>query len=147
MKILLDTSILVEVDRENKNIIQLLQRIVEDGNELIISTITVAEILTGSYLHYDPKIALAKAKEVLNQCTWKEIDGETAEITAQLYSHLFLCKKQDQIEYPDVLIAATFFSSGCDVLLTLNIKDFVLVENLKEKIYSPDAFTKKFIKN
>ncbi len=146
MRILLDTSILVEVDRKNEKAIALLQKIIENGDELIISTVTVAEILTGSYLHHDPKTAITKAKEVLNQCIWKEIDGETAEIAAQLYSHLFLEKKQEQIEYPDVLIAATFFSSGSDVLLTLNVKDFILFEALKEKVYTPEAFTQKMLK-
>lgn len=146
MKILLDTSILVDIDRQNEILIKLLKKVVENGHELIISTVTVAEILTGSYLHRDVKTAITKAKEVLNQCTWKEIDGETAEITAQLYSFLFIEKKEEQIEYPDVLIAATFFSSGCDILLTLNVKDFVLFRNLKEKVYTPKLFTEKFLK-
>lgn len=144
MRILLDTSILVEIDRHNEEVIQLLQNLVARGDELIISTITVAEILTGSSLRRDAKIAILKAKEVLNQCTWKEVDGATAEITAQLYSSLFLEKKEKHIEYPDVLIAATFFSAHCDVLLTLNMKDFTLLQNIKEKVYTPESFKKKF---
>lgn len=144
MRILLDTSILVEVDRHNEDVIHLLQKLVGKGDELIISTVTVAEILTGSYLRRDTKIAVLKAKDVLNQCTWKEVDGATAEITAQLYSSLFLEKKEKQIEYPDVLIAATFFSAHCDVFLTLNVKDFILFERLKEKVHTPEQYEKVF---
>ena len=137
MRILLDTSIIVEIDRQNDEIKNLLQQLVERGDELIISTITVAEILTGSYLRIDTKIAIQKAKDVLNQCTWKDVDAETAEICAQLYSLLFVQKKQDAIEYPDVLIATTFFSAHCDLLVTLNVSDFSLIERLKEKVYTP----------
>ena len=50
MKILVDTSIIVEIDRGNKEVTNLLKKILEN-HELIISTITVGEILTGSHLN------------------------------------------------------------------------------------------------
>ena len=53
MKILVDTSIIVEIDRGNKEVTNLLKKILEN-HELIISTITVGEILTGSYLSQLP---------------------------------------------------------------------------------------------
>lgn len=140
MKILLDTSIIVDIDRNNTSVVSLLKKIVEKGDEFVISTVTVAEILTGSYLRRDAKEAVQKAKEVLNQCQWKNVDGETAEKIAQLYSLLLVEKKEQQIEYPDVIIAATFFTSHCDILLTRNKKDFVLFPILKEKVFTPEEF-------
>ncbi len=144
MKILFDTSILVEVDRHNAEVAHLLRKLAEKRYEFIISTITVAEILTGPYLCREVREAAITAKEILNQFEWKEIDGETAEFTAKLYSYLILSKKQHEIEYPDVLIAATFFSARCDAIITLNKKDFLLFPQLQGKVYTPEEFKEKF---
>ncbi len=143
MRILCDTSILVEIDRHNESTVRLLQNLVKNGEELVISTITVAEILTGAYLRRDVAAAVLTAKEVLNQFTWQEIDGETAEFTAKLYSYLLLEKREKSIEYPDVLIAASFLRNAADILLTLNKKDFIFFPHLKEKVYTPEEFQKK----
>lgn len=140
MKLLCDTSILVEIDRHKEEVVTLLQREVERGNELIISTVTVAEILTGAYLRKDVSSAQFTAKEVLNQFLWKEVDGEVAEWCAKLYAYLLLEKKEKAIEYPDVLIAATFFASKSDVLLTLNKKDFMLFPPLQKAVFTPAEF-------
>ncbi len=134
MKILVDTSILVEIDRQNKEAVFFLQELLIGKHELFISTITVAEILTGSYLRKNTHASLLVAKDILNNFLWIDVDGETAEIVAQLYAKLFLEKKQEQIEYADVLIAGCFLRAHCDVLLTLNKKDFILVDLLKDKV-------------
>lgn len=143
MRILLDTSIVVEIDRHNHRVVELLKRLMEHGDDLIISTVTVAEILTGSYLRRDTRSSVLTAKEVLNQFVWEDLKGETAEAAAKLFSFLIVEKKQDAIEYPDVLIAATFFSAHCDALMTLNTKDFLLLPHVKEHTYTPDEFEKK----
>ncbi len=143
MRLLFDTSILVEIDRQNEQVVTLLKKWVQEGKELVISTITVAEILTGSYLHRDIRTAVLTAKEVLNQFTWLELDGEIAETTAKLYAYLLLEKKEKSIEYPDVLIAATALAHNCDAIITLNKKDFCLFPHIKEKIYTPNEFEKR----
>ena len=142
MRILLDTSIIVEIDRGNRNTIDLIKKLMVQRDDLVISTVTVAEILTGSYLRADTKEAVLKAKEVINQFIWKEIDGETAEIAAKLFSALIIDKKWDQIEYADILIAASAVSAGCDFVLTLNKKDFVLFQTLEKKVYTPEEFSR-----
>ena len=136
MRYLIDTSIIVEIDRHNHEVIRTLTKLLENGHELIISTITVAEILTGSYLRKDAKVAALTAKEVLNQFLWKDIDGLTADITAKIYAQLIIEKKHHSIEYADVLIAATCISSHCDKLMTLNKKDFSLIPSIS--IVSPN---------
>ena len=143
MKLLFDTSILVEIDRHNEKTIKLLQKLAEQ-EELFISTITVAEILTGSNLRKDAPIALLKAREVLNQFLWIDVDGDVAEIMARLYSYLLLEKKEKSIEYPDVLIAATFLSLRGEALITLNKKDFQIFPHIKEKVFTPEEFTGKY---
>ena len=133
MKILVDTSIIVEIDRGNKEVTNLLKRILEN-HELIISTITVGEILTGSHLNKNQNEAIIKAKEILNQFTWHNINGVTAEITAKLYSYLIIENKHKSVEYQDVLIAASFLASNSDYLLTLNIKDFKVFPNITNSV-------------
>ncbi len=146
MRILFDTSIIVEIDRQNKEIVNFLKFLSEKGEELVISTVTVSEILTGSYLRKDSKEAAIKAKEILNQFIWKEIDGKTAEISAKLFSYLIVEKMIESIEYPDVLIAASSLSTNSDYLITLNKKDFGLFPSLKDKIYTPTEFKEQKLK-
>lgn len=143
MKILCDTSVIVEIDRHNEKTVHLLQKLIEKGHELLISAVTVSEILTGSYLTKDVKTSVTTAKEILNQFSWNDFDGETAEITAKLFSYLILQKRQDEIEYPDVLIAAAFIAKHCDSLLTLNKKDFVIFPNIEKFVYTPEELIKK----
>lgn len=142
MKILCDTSIIVEIDRHNEKTVHLLQKLIEKGHELLVSTITVSEILTGSYLTKDVKTSVSTAKEILNQFSWNDFDGETAEVSSKLFSYLVLQKKQNDIEYPDVLIAAAFISKHCDSLLTLNKKDFVIFPNIEKFVYTPEELMK-----
>ncbi|MDP3640207.1 MAG: type II toxin-antitoxin system VapC family toxin [Nanoarchaeota archaeon] len=139
MKMVVDTSVLVEIDRHKEQTIRLLQKLAEQ-EELFISTVTVAEILTGAHLRKDASQALLKAKEVLNQFLWVDVDGEVADIVAKLYAFLLFEKKEKSIEYPDVLIAATFLSLHGDILLTLNKKDFQVFPQLKEKVCTPEEF-------
>ena len=144
MKIFFDTTILVDVDRNKQDTINLLKNLVKEKHELVISTITVTEILTGSNLRRDSKESTLKAKAILNQFTWQEIDGETAEIAAKLLAQLIVEKKQESTEYPDVLIAASYFSAQCNTFITLNKKDFTLIPQLKNSVYTPEEFEKKY---
>ena len=140
MKILFDTSIIVEIDRHNSSVIKALKEWTEEGHELLVSTITVSEILTGSYLRKDINVSVLTAKEILNQFIWHEINGETAEKAAKLFSYLIIEKKLESIEYPDVLIGASFLSSGSDALITLNKKDFMILPGLKDKVFTIEEF-------
>ena len=63
MNITIDTSIIVEIDRQNKNVIDLLKKLIEKNFELAISIITVSEILTGSYLTKDIKKSVILQKK------------------------------------------------------------------------------------
>ncbi|MBI2675061.1 MAG: type II toxin-antitoxin system VapC family toxin [Candidatus Aenigmarchaeota archaeon] len=140
MKILVDTSVIVEIDRGNESVTSLLKSLVKANTELVISTVTVSEILAGSYLTKDVRKAVMTAKEVLNQFLWVDLDGEVAEKTAQLLAYLLSEKRT--IEYQDIVIAATFFTTRSDYLLTLNRKDFLAIPALNKKVYAPDEFRK-----
>lgn len=141
MKILLDTSIIVEIDRHNDVVLNILKEATKKGIEVVISTVTISEILTGSYLKKEFKKALLEGKKILSQFQWIDLDGEVAERTAQLLSYLIL--EGRPIEYQDVVIASTFFISHSDYLLTLNKSHFSIIPGMKDRVFTPKEFNEK----
>jgi predicted nucleic acid-binding protein len=136
-----DTSIIVDVDRGKLEVIKLCKRLTST-NSVFISTVSISEILTGSYLRKDYKAAIKKAEKVLNQFRWATLNGDTAKIIAEL--NAYLISKGQPIEYQDVAIAASFLSEHCDVLLTENKDHFERLPNLKGKVMTPKEFYQKF---
>ena len=139
--VFVDTSIIVDVDRGKEEVIELCKRLTST-NTAFISTISVSEILTGSYLRKDYKAAVKKAEKVLSQFRWIALNGEIAKIIAEI--NAYLISKGQPIEYQDVAIAASFLSECCDVLLTENKDHFERLPNLKDKVMTPKEFCQEF---
>jgi predicted nucleic acid-binding protein len=135
--VFVDTSIIVDVDRGKQEVIDLCKELTSTNNAFI-STVSVSEILTGSYLRKDFKTAVNKAEKVLSQFRWVSLTGEAAKLTAQL--NAYLISKGQPIEYQDIAIAASFLTEGCDVLLTENKDHFERLPNLKGKVMTPKEF-------
>jgi predicted nucleic acid-binding protein len=135
--VFVDTSIIVDVDRGKQEVIDLCKELTST-NSAFISTVSVSEILTGSYLRKDFKTAVNKAEKVLSQFRWVSLTGEAAKLTAQL--NAYLISKGQPIEYQDIAIAASFLTEGCDVLLTENKDHFERLPNLKGKVMTPKEF-------
>lgn len=138
MKVVLDTSVIVEIDRRNQDVIKILKKLVDNDQDIVVSAVTVSEILTGSYLKKNFKESVFEAKRILGQFIWIDLDAEIAEKTAQYLAYLITEGKI--IEYPDAAIAATFKVTGSDYLLTLNKAHFERIPDLKGKIYEPREF-------
>ena len=136
-KVLVDTSIIVDVDRGKQDVIELCKRLTSTNNAFI-STVSVSEILTGSYLRKDYKTAVKKAEKVLDQFRWVPLSGEAAKLVAEL--NAYLISRGQPIEYQDVAIAASFLLECCDVLLTENKEHFERFPNLKGKVKTPKEF-------
>ncbi len=136
--VFVDTSIIVDVDRGKQDVIELCKRLTST-NSAYISTVSVSEILTGSYLRKDYKTAVKKAEKVLSQFRWVPLNGETAKVIAQLTAYLI--SKGQPIEYQDVAIAASFLLEHCDVMLTENKEHFERLPNLKGKVKTPKEFS------
>jgi predicted nucleic acid-binding protein len=135
--VFVDTSIIVDVDRGKKDVIELCKRLTST-NSAFISTISISEILTGSYLRKDYKVAVKKAEKVLSQFRCATLNAETARLVGQL--NAYLISKGQPIEYQDVAIAASFLVECCDVLLTENKDHFERLPNLKGKVMTPKEF-------
>jgi predicted nucleic acid-binding protein len=134
MKIIIDTSILVDIDRKNQKTIDIMKSLTKD-HDVIISVITVSEILTGSYLRKDQDIAVKKAKLVMGQMFWVDVDPKIAEKASEINAYLIINGKI--IEFQDVLIAATALILNCDFILTFNKEHFERIPALINRIYNP----------
>ena len=139
--VFVDTSIIVDIDRGKQDVIELCKKLTHT-NSAFISTVSVSEILTGSYLRKDYKKSLKKAEKVLGQFRWVPLNGEVAKLVAEL--NAYLISKGQPIEYQDVAIAASFLMVCCDVLLTENKEHFERLPNLKGKVMTPKEFCQQF---
>ena len=135
---LVDTSIIVDIDRGKELVIDLCKRLTST-NKALISTVTVSEILTGSYLRQSYNSAVAKAEKVLSQFIWVSLDGEVAKLRRAVNSYLI--SEGLPIEYQDVAIAASCLLEDCDYLLTENKDHFARIPKLKGKVTSPKDST------
>lgn len=137
MKLLVDTSVIVKTDRKDKLTRELLKKF-SQNHQLFLSTITLAEIFTGSYLREDFEIATKKAKAIMGRFIWVESDSIIAEKVGEINAY-FISNGQ-VIELPDVIIAGTFFKIQADYLLTFNKKHFERIGFLADKILTPQEF-------
>jgi predicted nucleic acid-binding protein len=139
-KVFVDTSIIVDIDRGKQEVIELCKQLTS-ANNVYISTASVSEILTGSYLRKDHGTAVKKAEKVLGQFRWFSLNGEAAKLVAEL--NAYLIAKGQPIEYQDIAIAASFLLENGDVLLTENKEHFERLPNLKGKVMTPKDFCQK----
>ncbi len=140
MRVVLDTSVIVEIDRKNEETISLIKRLIDKNHEIFASTVTVSEILAGSYLRKDFKRAVAEAKRIMGQFIWVDLDAKIAEKTAQYIACLIAEGKI--IEYQDTAIAATSSVIGADYIITLNKAHFESVPGMKGKVFTPTELRK-----
>lgn len=141
MKVVFDTSAVVEIERKNKLVIELVKGLMDKNADLSISIVTLSEILTGCYMRDDYEKASAEAKRVLSQFLWIDMDSKIAEKTAKFMSHLI--KKGKIVDYPDAIIAATFDSINGNYILTLNKRHFESIPEIKDKAFTPEELKEK----
>ncbi len=137
MNIIFDTTVLIDLERQNRDALLLMEKLTKEKSALIISTLSVSEYLTGIYQRADYMKRLNNAKEFLEQFNWIDLNGVVAEETAKLLAYCLTSGIERK--YQDVAIAATSFAVGADFLITENIKDFDF-PNLEGKVYTPKEF-------
>ena len=126
MKLLLDTSFLIELKRENKNALRALEERKEACEDLMVSEITIYELTVGAKFvwkkHGDAK-ELIKIREMLKALTRVPVDEEVVERASEVKSSLML----KGIDVPDIDILIASSDPECEIL-TFD-RDF---ERLKE---------------
>lgn len=120
MKLLLDTTVLIDVLRNRKGRRELLADLVRAGHTLATSALNVAEIYSGLRTGEEgPTEAFMGTLEEL------ELDGRTARAAGKLRATW--ARKGRTILLGDAMVAAIAIEQGC-ALLTDNRKDFPMPE-------------------
>ena len=138
MKIFIDTSVIIDIERGNEETTALLDYLIANKHSILISSVVASEIFTGTYLRKDYKKATKKAKELFSCFEVIPLDVECAEIIGKL--NAFLIAKGLPIEYQDVAIASTFIKEKGDWLLTRNLKHFTIIPGVEQAAVSPTEF-------
>ena len=138
MKIFIETSIVVDIERGNEETDNLLQHLISTNNSVFISTVAASEVFTGTYLRQDYKKATKKAKELFSCFNIVPLDMEIAEITGKISA--YLVTNGIPVEYQDVVIAATFVREKGNWLLTRNKKHFTIIPGVEKAAITPAEF-------
>lgn len=122
VKVLIDTSIIIEEIRRGSKIWEELKERTRKGEiELIASVVVLTELWSGRSMSDSKKVvAIEKLIEIIE---FLEVGTEVAKLTGELV------RKYD-ISGFDAIIAATCLRYKAQ-LLTLNIKDFKKIKGLK----------------
>ena len=140
MRLAIDTSVLIEVDRNNTDVIELMKKITTQ-HDVFISVITVSEILTGAYLRKDLETAINKAKMIMGQMNWIDVDPLIAEKAGEINAYLIINGKV--IDFQDVLIAATSIILKCNFIITKNKNHFERIPALKDRVLTPTELNER----
>ena len=140
MKVLFDTSAIIELERKSEILLRLVELLLERDAELYISSISISEIFTGVFLYHKEKERLVQAREFLGQFEWKFFDFPIAEETGRIFAELI--RKGKSIDFRDCAIGATAITTKSNVLLTTNKKDFIN-QGFKGDILSPHELLSK----
>ena len=139
MRIVIDSTVLIDIERKNKETLDLVKSLLANNEEIIISTVTISEVLTGVY-YIGKREGLLDARNVLSQFSTVALDAEVADKTAQFVA--FLLKNGSPIEFKNVAIAATFAVTKSDFLLTQNKKHFEVIPEIGSKARTISEFKK-----
>ena len=120
---LLDTNILIEIYRDNVNIVS----IVDNMQEIAVCDVVRAELFYGAR----NKRELQEINADLEGLTVLSLLPQISEMAVNLVKTYCLSHK---LEFADALIAATTILHDAE-LFTLNRKDFAYIPNLK--LYEP----------
>lgn len=133
MGILIDSSVLVNIERQNKDITSRIQG--REDEEIFLSVISASELLHGIHRAKSPSIRsrrMAFVEGVLASIPVLEIDLATARCHAQLWSEL--AKRGQRIGVHDSWLAATCLARGL-ALATDNERGFRRVPGLRMDVW------------
>lgn len=119
--ILCDTNILIEIYRDNAQIIEAVKQIGQEN--IAVSDVTCAELLYGAR----NKKELQAIRKDLNKLTVLPIQSSISNLAVELVEKYALSHK---LSLPDALIASTAITHNIE-LYTLNIKDFRFLKDVK----------------
>lgn len=139
MRVLLDTTVLIDIEHKERESLELMYELSKKKVDVLLSVITVSEILAGAY-YTEKEENIAAAKELLAEFDFIPLEWNVADVTAEVLA--YRNKIAEPIAYTDAAILATFLSGSADFLITENVKDFDFPA-LERKVYTAKEFLKK----
>jgi predicted nucleic acid-binding protein len=118
MKVLLDTTVLIDVFRGRNNRRAILERLVAEGHELCTSALNVAEVYAGIRGSEEEE-----TKTFLEALECFSIEKSTGQLAGQLKNESG--RKGKTLALADTIVAAVALEQNC-VLATDNVKDFTM---------------------
>ncbi len=122
----LDTNIIIDIIRGNKEIFNKLKEI--NPEHLCVNPIILCELFKGAYKSNNPEASIILFEEIVKGLEIIEFNNETYHIYGKYFSELKRLGKPIQ-EY-DLLIASLTIAHNT-TLITKNIKDFKNIKGLK----------------
>ncbi len=86
MKVVFDTSVLVDIERKNEDSLLLIEKLMDQNAELCISSVSIAELYVGAYMQGSKEIRIDMRK-FLSAFVWIEMDHAIAEETGKLIAN------------------------------------------------------------
>src|SRR5713101_1545361 len=120
MKLLLDTSILIDVLRLRNRRREWIAELVRGGHELSTSTLNVAEIYAGMRPAEE-----GRTEALLSGLELYELSGASARVAGRLKNSW--ARKGYRVNLNDTFVASISIERGCS-FLTDNLKDFPMPE-------------------
>jgi predicted nucleic acid-binding protein len=120
MRLLLDTSVLIDVLRSRNGRRELLAELARGGHSLTTSALNVAEVFAGTRPEEQPN-----TRAFLNALECDQLTRTAAQLAGTFKSKW--AKKGRTLTLADAIIAAIALENGC-ILMTDNRKDFPMSE-------------------
>lgn len=133
MKVVLDTTVLIDVIRGNEKAIQTLEELRKTG-VMHTTAVNVYEVLRGiKRMEKNQEVHMNALRLLLNNLYVLPFNLEAAEITAQIYANL--ARKGFFIDEADYMIAGCCLGNGIGAIVTRNEKHFGKISDLKVITY------------
>jgi len=121
MKIVFDTSILVDCLRNHRNAVEAVNRVAKKEIHGVVSVITEAELYAGKDCRVSSGIAAVAG--LISLFTKITLNNDIAQKAGEF-------RRNFDVEIPDAIIAATAFSEDAKVW-TRNLEDFKPIEEIE----------------
>jgi predicted nucleic acid-binding protein len=129
---ILDTTVLIDLMRNNARAHSRIQECISLGIPLAISTVSVYELFIGLAQCSNPAEEKEKIRQVIGSQVHLRLDEASAERAGRIQGELM--KQGREIDDPDALISGTALQRK-EPVLTRNVKDFSKVPGLKIETY------------
>jgi len=124
----LDSSFLVDLLRGNDDTSNFLEKYESAGENIFVSSISLAELIKGAYLSANPQKEESKVKGLISSFLELPFNNECAFLAGKIEAELI--SKGEIIGVEDVMIAATAIQNN-ELLITRNKKHFEKIKELK----------------